>query len=292
MYPQTVLDRLASSDLLFTGSSTAFADFFDCSTHSENDVAAQRAFDCIKESRGLIKIIKSKDWQFFVGQLENLNDRPKLRDKVDSPTHKFVHLTEEIFPYQKKRRQKTSFTHTKKTSTTLLSPQKATAVFGENVDTTRLLVGLLFDKEQCQIKAMLLKDSGTVRHSWLGNETDVTYYRSIMAKANQTDQDLFVKEVTHKAHHNEVLAKVNKEAIRAIVIARDTPEARRIAIEHHTEIMKKFSIDLPIIFYISSLQSFRHYTLSEQRDDKRAWNENQKVCSPLNQRVKRMCWLF
>lgn len=278
---QTVLDRLAGSDLLFTGSPTTFADFFDSSTHSEHaSVAVQRAFDCIQESKGLIKIIKSKDWQFFVGQLENLNNRPKLRDEVDSPTHKFVHLTEKIVPYQKKRRQKTSFTHTKKTSTTLLSPQKATSVFEENLGTTRLLVGLLFDKEQCQIKAMLLEDSVTFRHRWLGNETDVAYYKSVIAKANQIDQDLFMRELRHKAYHNEVLAKVNKEAIRAIVIARDTVEARRVAIERHAEIMRKFSIDLPIIFYTSSLQSLQYYTLSEQQDDKRAWNENQKVCSP------------
>jgi hypothetical protein len=288
---QTVLDRLVSADLLFTGSPTPFADFFGCSIYSVNpienvSVAAQRAFDCIKESKGLIKIIKSKDWQFFVDQLENLNDRPKLRDKIDSPTHKFVHLTEEIVPYQKKRRQKANYTHTKKTSTTLLSPQIATSVFGENFDTTRLLVGLLFDQKRCQVKAMLLKDSGTVRHTWLGKETDVSHYKFAIAKINQTDQDLFVKEVSHKAHHNEVLAKVNKEAMCAIVIARDTPEARCIAIERHSEIMKKFSIDLPIIFYTSSLQSLRHYTLSEQQDDKRAWKENQKVCSPREPKSK------
>ena len=288
---QTVLDQLVNADLLFTGSSTPFADFFGFSKHSVNpienvSVAAQPAFDCIKESKGLIKIIKPKDWQFFVDQLENLNDRPKLRDKVYSPTHKFVHLTEEIVPYQKKRRQKANYTHTKKTSTTLLSPQIATSVFGENFDTTRLLVGLLFDREHCQVKAMLLKDSGTVRHTWLGKKTDVINYKSAMAKINQTDQDLFVREVSHKAHHNEVLAKVNKDAMRAIVIARDTPEARRIAIERHTEIMKKFSIDLPIIFYTSSLQSLRSYPLSEQQDDKRAWKENQKVCSPREPKSK------
>ena len=219
-------------------------------------------------------------------QLENLNYRPELRVKINLPTHKFVHLTGEIVPYQKKRRQKGSYTHTKKTATTLLSPQITTSVFGEYFDTTRLLVGLLFDQEHCQVKAMLLKDSGTVKHAWLGNKTDVSRYKVAIEKINQTDQDWFVQEVSHRAYHNEVLAKVNKEAMRAIVIARDTPEARRIAIERHEEIAKKFFIDVPVIFYTSSLQSLRYYTLSEQQDDQRAWEGNLKVCSPREPKSK------
>ncbi len=282
---QSVLDQLSRADLLFTGSRAAFSDFFSDNTPAVNTIrndydAVQRALICIQEFKGLIKIIKPKDWQFFVEQLENLDRRPKLRNAIDTPTYKYVHLEDKVVPYQKKRRQKTNYTHTKKTSTTLLSPQMATSVFGENAANARLLVGILFDQEQCAIKAMLLKDSGTVEHAWLGNKDQVSDYKRLITNVNQTDWNLFAKEVRDRSHHNEVLAKVNKEAMRAIVIAQDIPEARRVAIERHAEIMEKFSIDLPIIFYTSSLQSLRHYTLSEQQDDQRAWLENQKVCSP------------
>ncbi len=281
---QTVLNLLVEADLLFDGSRAPFSYFFSNEPYSANVIEndfdeVQRVFVCIRETKGLIKIIKPMDWQFFVNQLANLNVRPKLRKAVDSPTDKFVHLTNDIVPYQQKRRQKTNYTHTKKTSTTLLSSEITTSVFGENVDEKRFLVGVLFDKEHCQIKAMLLRDSGTVNHTWLGNKSSVTDYKFRMGNINQTDWRLFVKEIKHRAYHNEVLAKVNKEAMRAVVIARDTPEARLIAIARHAEIKKKFAIDLPIIFYTSGLQSLRHYTRTEQQDDKRAWEEKQKVCS-------------
>lgn len=308
---QKVLDQLVNANLLFTGSHMPFADFYalpdryTAANVVENDIdATQRAFTCIREIKGLVKIIKSCDWQLFVRQLEDLNYRPGLRCKAFSPTHKFVHLTNEIVPYQKKRQNKINYTHTKKTSTTLLSPKIATSVFGENMDEHRLLVGVLFDKEECKIKAMLLKDSGTVNHAWLGSKTDVVGYKGQIANINQTDWNLFVEEIKYRSHHNEVLAKVNKEALRAIVIARDTSEARRIAIKRCEEIKEKFAIDLPIIFYTSSLQALRCYTKIEQQDDKLAWQKNIKVCSAreqvskdrlltiLNQSLNKSDWQF
>lgn len=292
---QAVLDRLASADLVLNGSPVPFTELFSLSTHlahREQDIerdyfAAQQASTCIQQTKGLVKIIKPEHWQFFIDQLENLNKRPKLRDTVYNPTHKFVHLTGEIVAYQKKQQQKTTPTHTKKTSTTLLSPQLNISVFGENDNKPRLLVGLLFNWDHCQIKAMLSTDSGTFKHKWLGNKTEVTRYKSKMRKINQTNLASFVEEVKHSFRHNEVLAKVNKEAMRAIVMARDTPKARSIAIKRREQIRETLAIHLPIIFYNTSLQTLRHYTLSEQKDDIRAWDEKQKVCTPREQVSKK-----
>lgn len=284
---QEVLDRLARADLLFKGSPACFSNFFSSSTHSVNaqkniddGITVLQALECIQQIKGLVKIIKPQDWNFFIHQLENLNNRPKLRNTVHTPTHKFIHLTGEIVVYQKKRRKKANYTHTKKTATTLLSSQMNTSVFGEKDPKSHLLIGVLFDQTQCQVKAMLLKDSMTFMHSWLGNQSAVSKYKDQMIKINQTNWDIFVQEANNRFRYNEVLAKVNKTAMRAIFIAQDTPEARLMSLQRRDEIAQKFSIRLPIIFYSSLLQTTRHYTLNEQEDDFRAWNEKQKVCTP------------
>jgi hypothetical protein len=279
-----VLDKLLSVDLVLQGSRAPFSDFFYDSKVSfavaSDYIAAQQAIACIQKTNGLIKIIKPKHWLFFLEQLENLNYRPQLRAVALNSSYKFVHLTGEIVPYQKKRRRKLFYTHTKKTSTTLLSPQLYTSVFGENDADPSRLVGLLFDQAECQVKARLLKDSGTVGHKWLGTRASVESYKVRLAAINQTAADTFTKEVQQRFYHNEVLAKVNKAAICAIVIAKDTPETRRIAIERRDQIKERLFIDTPILFLNSSLQFLRHYTLAEQEDDRRTWAEKQMVCTP------------
>ena len=107
---QSVLDQLFRADLLFNGSDAVFTGFLSNNLESatRNDFdAVQRASVCIQEFKGLLKIIKPEAWPFFVDQLENLNERPKLRREVGSPTHKFDHLTGKNVHYQNKRPQKT-----------------------------------------------------------------------------------------------------------------------------------------------------------------------------------------
>ncbi|TLY47413.1 MAG: hypothetical protein E6K54_05815 [Gammaproteobacteria bacterium] len=200
----------------------------------------------------------------FTKQLENLSHRESsLRNPVTitNTTKKFVHLTEEIVSYQKNRhpKPKENYTYTKKTSTTLLSPRFNTTLFSSDI-------GLLFDRDQCQVKAWLLRDSGTVQHEWIGSETNVNDYKTKIQHLNEMDEQQFITKVLTSRETNEVLAKINPLSLRAIIIQSDIPAERLKAIQHRDEIESKFSKHLPILFY-KPTQKLKLYTLPEQERD-------------------------
>lgn len=255
---QHVLDHLLSTDQLFRGFS-----------HWKDAQAFCEACACIQKDRGLAKVIQQKDWPLFVNQLTDLNYRPRLRAFVfANPNYKFIHLKNEIIRYEEKRRLKNGYTHTKKTSCTLLSSQLNTPLFGDHHDaSSHPLVGLLFDQEECKVKARLLKDSGTYRHEWIGDKNRIDRYKEKIKGINKINESSFVEEIKNSPLVNEVLAKVNNDGLRAILIGRDIPEARCLAILRRNELRDKFSIDLPMMFYSSSTRSIRHYTLEEQAND-------------------------
>ena len=269
-----VLSDLLSSNRLFEGLNTA---------SNESSIAQRRANFTVEETilnnEALAKLIKPKDWQLFIKQLEDLNYRAPLRKpvpkQISCPTYKFVHCTGEIVPYQGKRCPKEEYTHTKKTSTTLISSKKNTPLFGTHHDIALDSVGLLFHQGKCKVKARLLQDSGTYEHGWIGNEKTVNDYRASMQAINEIDETSFKDKIQNKTRTNEVLAKLNKEALLAIVIAgRDTTEARQLAILRQCEIRNKFSIVLPIIFYNSSQKSIKPYEWEKNTLD---LNERKKL---------------
>ncbi len=270
-----VISDLLCSNRLFEGSLTAL---------NESSIAQIRAnFTIVEETilnnEALAKVIKPKDWQLFIEQLQDLNYRALLRkpvsNQISCPTYKFVHCTGEIVPYQGKRCPKEEYTHTKKTSTTLISSKKNTQLFGAHHNIPSNLVGLLFHQGKCKVKARLLKDSGTYQHAWIGNEEAVKSYSACMQAINEIDEISFKDKIQNTTRTNEVLAKLNKEALLAIVIAgRDTTEARQLGISRQCEIKNKFSIVLPIIFYDSSQKSIKPYEWEKNTLD---LNERKKL---------------
>ena len=57
-----------------------------------------------------------------------------------------------------------------------------------------------------------------------------------------------------------MLVKATRESISAIVIANDTPEARRIARQRQADLSTKLNIYVPIIFYDRMLRKVTEYT--------------------------------
>ena len=231
----------------------------------EEQQAFETAKSCIATNNGLAKVIQPNNWGFFMRQLANPNHRESsLRRSVPvtNETKKFVHLTGEVISYQKDRhpKPKANYSHTKKTSTTLLSPHLLTFLF-------RTDGGLLFDRQQCQVKALLLANATTYEHEWVGEETNVNNYKTFIQGINQTNEESFIAEIQTNSTMNEVLAKLNKEALRAIIIQRNTPSERLSAIQRRDEIESKFSIRLPILFYKPAHSSLNVYTAKEQEHD-------------------------
>ncbi len=271
-----VLDALKSADMLFTGCKVAQLPL------SANDAAFDCLLKCAADGKVLFKMIQEKDWVEFFGQLEDYNTRPATLRKPDvkkDATHKFRHMKGMVEEYKKKdpSQPKPAHTHTKKLSTTLLAKSLCTTVFGE-VHDDRELVGLMFDSSKCDIKALLAHDSGTFKHEWLGDKTDAQVYAERMKGINYTEKDKFDERVNKYPYRtNEVLAKLCREAMLAIVIARDTHKARSIARARQKEIQDKLKINLPIVFYDSVKRKIELYTPQQIRQDELGTNHCKEV---------------
>jgi hypothetical protein len=208
----------------------------------------------ISKNQILIKIIAPKDHNDFMKQLNDYHYRPALRAKISNPKYKLVHLTGEVVAYNyHSHKNKAPYTHTKKSSATLLSSSLSTPVFGQH-DPNRPLVGYLFNKKDCVIKAMLRQDQGTYCHQWLTQtEEEAKNAAHLIPNYNFTDEHAFLNEInTDPSRTNEVLVKVKKEAIVAIVVARKDSNSISIAKERQKEARDKLGLDLPIVFYDSN----------------------------------------
>ena len=219
----------------------------------------------------LFKTIKPKDWPEFVKQMSDYNYRADLRDPKQLKSEakvKYIHKSGETVKYEvHKDKKKDPYEQTIKQSVSLLSRNYDTAVFGEH-DPDRQLVGLLFSKEFCVIKAMMLKDLGTFYRKWVGSEEDVAKYAEAMKDINVTDFEKFKEEVERNPQRlNEMLVKLSRKAMLGVVMATDTPDARWQARDYHKDILDKLQIDLPIYFYDRALRIMRLYTPREREDD-------------------------
>ena len=258
-------DDLFRAGLLFKGTCLPFEPI-----DINPNLARASAKGCV-----LLKIIKPKDWPEFKQQISDYKFRADLRDKKQDKSKaadKFVHMKNMALSAMGKQFEfhqdkKKDHHHTIKQSTSLLSTYYNTAVFGEH-DPGRDLVGLLFDKEHCIIKALISKDLGTFYRDWVGSKEQVAQYREKIKKFNYTDFDEFKKAVDENPQRlNEVLAKLSREAMLGVVLVTDTPTARKQARNYQADIQKMCGIDLPIYFYDRALRIMRLYTPREQKDD-------------------------
>jgi len=224
----------------------------------------------------LFKTIKPKDWSEFLKQMKNYNYRAELRnpnqDKSEAKD-KYVHLEGKTLSelgkeYEvHKDKKKDPYEQTAKQSVSLLSENYDTAIFGEH-DPDRQLVGLLFSREFSVIKAMLLKDLGTFYRKWVGSKKDVAEYAEAMKDINVTDFEKFKEEVAKNPQKlNEMLVKLSRKSMLGVVMATDTPLARRQARAYQKDIRDELQIDLPIYFYDRALRIMRLYTPREREDD-------------------------
>ena len=258
-------DELYQAGLLFKGSILPF----------EATVINPRLAQTNAKGEALLKIIKPKDWPEFKKQISDYHYRAPLRDPKQDKTEatdKYIHklgttLSALGKEFEVHKDKKKDHQHTKKQSTSSVSTDYSTSVFGEH-DPNRELVGLLFDKEHCIIKAMMLRDTGTFGRKWVGSKEQVAKYMEEIKGLNYTNFEEFKKAIAENPHRlNEVLAKLSHQAILGVTFVTDTPEARKQAREYHDDIKKARGIDVPIYFYDRALRAMRLYTPREQRDD-------------------------
>ncbi len=230
----------------------------------------QRAKQCLEDKRGLGKIISPHNWKKYVAEFKNHNIRDaKLRRPVPEGKDivKFIHLTEEIVPYQKKRRAKSVHDYMKKSSYTYLSSDFATPPFGRH-DASRHQVGVFYDKNESCIKAMFTKDRGTYLHKWIGTESQVKEYAKKIKPYNCLTYEKWTQSAEkNREDTNEGLVKTKQSGLRAILIGKDDARNRAIARCYKADI-NEAGVATCILIYDSFKCEGRHYTLAEQEQDK------------------------
>jgi len=264
---QVALESLYTSDRVLTGAND---DFSFVTMDEKEEKQFKNILQCTEEENTLIKIIKNKDWEKFFNQISDYSNRADLRKKANKAdetkfSHKYVHLENKVVEYKHKRKTKTH-TMTKKTAATLISKKMNTSVFGEH-EAIRDLVGLFIDMSQCKVKAMLSQDRGTYSRKWVGSEAEVLKYKSEIEGISFTDKNKFREFVRANPHRlNELLVGISREAIMAIVIVTDNPEARKEALDRQHK-LKELQIFVPIVYYDRPLQKIRLLVDVKERNE-------------------------
>lgn len=236
-----IIKELDFFQLLFKGGLTQ---------HQSAPMLDSNMLNKINNYEVLYKVIPPDDFDKYIASFNDYSTRPNiLRKKKPNATHKFFHLTGEIKEYQAKSTHSCDKQSIKKNSTTLLSPELVTPVFGEQHQDGRPLVGLLFDFKQCIVKAMLKYDRGTIEHGWVGTKKEVEQYKKDFENLNYTDLEEFKKAIQHNPRLNEVLAEIPKEAIIGIFMRNTTLKARETALEYASKVKATLNLDLPIYHY-------------------------------------------
>jgi len=275
-YPKIETQKLANflvlERVVFTGAEEVL--LADVLTMKKEAEQAQNEF---LQGNAMVKMFKDeKRWQLHFDSLSNPQNRiPDIRYPVpEKATHKFVHLTGEIVPYQKKDKRNASpdRTHTQKNSHTVISKHLHTPLFGDE-DLNRDGIGLAYRIDRNQIKAMLEEDSHTYAHAWIGSEEAVKAYSKKIQARNYTDFDTFIMRAVdiNTTKVNEVLAKENKAQLLSIIIRHDTAHNRQLAIKRVVEIKKELGQTLPILFYNPQKKTLTEYKRYQQQDDLISW---------------------
>lgn len=234
----------------------------------------QTAINKLKNGKALVKVVDSRGndyWQNFLEQfIDPVNNRPELRSKAYYGPYKWVAKENMVVTTNPYKRNKPTYTATKKQAVTWIGSHCQTQLFGQHRP-TRVVVGISFDSSKLaeqNFKRLAIEDKGTVCRRWHGNLRSVIDYRQF----NQSTESQSIHEFKERLEAsgpqiNECLVKLTTEAMTAIVIGSDTTQARQIAIERQQSVKETLGIDLPIIFYNPYKAEVRPYTQAEQLSD-------------------------
>lgn len=287
---QVLLDHLIHCDLLFHGNylpnemtkfalykpqAFAFMDNEKIQSKLEPYIEFRKTF---LQGEAHVKMVKQDHINFFNRHFEdNYIHRYGIRDRVASPSYKYYHLTNEIEEYKAKPKEKKIYTQTKYLSTTQLSPEGYTAVFGFN-NGNQLLAIVVKPKA---VKARLKRDSATVFHEWLNSSySALLRYQERMEHINFTDPHAFVEYVTTQPYAiNEVLSALSKENLLAIAVSQPLHELIQAALSWRKSLKSTFKLELPICLYDHEKRITEDIT-SQLRFEKhfyRVWGKNFKL---------------
>ncbi len=228
---------------------------------------------CLQEGMLLVKIFadNKSSWQSFLTQLRNPNQRAKLRaSRPTTAGFKFFHLQGKIGPHHKGSEVKPQHeTHAKKQSMTLVTPGISSRLFLQELKGVPLVgVAMRADSDLSQstyhpdkvkIRAMMSRSGNSYARLWCGDdEQAVAQYKEAVRDINFTSLQAFMTAIqSNPLSINEVLGEPSSGSLLAIVIGRDTPEARELARSYQNDVELALGVKLPICMYDSEEKEFK-----------------------------------
>lgn len=198
--------------------------------------------DLIQRGNAIVKIVDQKRLEKLVLALKDYEHRPQLR-ALTSGDYRY-NSKKEIIETNTPKKHKVLHDATKKTSCTLLAPNLSTALFQNDEQ-----VGFLFDIRECEIAGMFSNNATTYNKEWLGTYNDVQTYVANNRYMMYSSLDEFRLAVTDKYIANEVMAKLRRGALKAVIINQDTLGALQQAQIYVDTVKNLLGVTLPIYHY-------------------------------------------
>lgn len=231
-----------------------------------------------QDNHAIVKISYEERWDNFLLNLTDPEHRDSLRDQLDQTYYKYDFELDHAVPYSnqyksmqgissERSRNGRYFLETKKTSATLIPSSLHVKVFGMRRWDNIPLVGLIFDYRSCSpAKNFFLRDYGTIKHNWVGTRLSTYSYASNLfhLKLKSRDFSTFKDMVKNSSDPsgasdpNEILVRLNTEALQAILVAQREPENNTleymqlsfsIALKRQLDLFHLTGKILPIIVY-------------------------------------------
>ncbi|MBA3662351.1 MAG: hypothetical protein H0W64_11510 [Gammaproteobacteria bacterium] len=231
--------------------------------------------------------------EILLKQLSDYKFRPSIRqprDKLQAleyRPYKYIHLRGEIIqlnPYNHLNMfASKSNTHTKKLSTTLVSPDLNTRLFMSDCYN---VVAFCFDINKSVIKALFNRDMYSYSRSWVSTNYEIVCnYKAQVEGSTKSGSKISYRTLEEFQQHigkskfnwNEVLAALSKEGLSGILISqtintrKEKIKSLKLAQMRKYLIHKTFNKDLPIVIYYPDESRIEPYKETDQRIDALMW---------------------
>lgn len=246
-------------------SANATLDHIESKQNQQTIYKATDALALIQSGCGLVKMVESKEedmqhWNFLIDQL--------LYPQLYRPVHNLEEKSDRTTIYNTETSQwtKREITHprgifketeyTKKTATTLLTEDGYHTLFNPN----GVNVGILMDINLCKIPAhasgkpkyAFYTNAGTNSRWWIkGNQDKPSVVQThTIEEIKKFNSDARKKKVVPT--HNEIMAKLHRNAIRGIFTTKNTVTDRINALYIKLIFRETLNIDLPLLMITSN----------------------------------------
>ncbi|MDR3479066.1 MAG: hypothetical protein P4M14_13690, partial [Gammaproteobacteria bacterium] len=273
----STLDRLYQVNRITSGCMQ------DLPIESDAAITLEQVNDCILRGNGLAQLVHPDHWEENIRDLTDYDYRPEggfIAAEEKDAAVQYDHLSGKIVAYGSTADFVMDGKHTRSLPVKLIGDNFNTRVLSEE-EKKPAAVGIIYNLNQCVPTAMFSAEMIVDIRESMGSKEKVEQYAKKVKSVSFTDLDSFRQAIKQNRYQtNQVFARLSREAAVAIVIAEDSPSARKTALRYADDFRNRFDVILPVVFYNPILKAV-HLYLPEARIEDNLIAENGKVTNIL-----------